>query len=315
MRTDRLLALLLILASLFAALSNGWTSARSHQAALPALADTSKPDVALIDIYGTIADSEDGASLGGSGASAVRIIQALREAERDQVKGIVLRINSPGGTAAASQMVNEEVMRLRRAGKIKIVTAMGDLAASGGYFIACAADHIVANPSTTTGSIGVILHLTNVQKLMNKLGVGEATIQSGVHKDILSPFRPMRPDERALLQGLVNDTYAQFLAAVAEGRRMPLEKVRPLADGRVFTGRQALAVGLVDSLGNYEDAIAKAGTLAGIKGEPTVRDYTNTSFFGGLWPRFESRLPGWFLSALGPDPRASWNRIPLTLME
>lgn len=311
MRLDRILAALLILASLTVAIATWWGGPRAIRADGIALREPGKADIALIDVYGPIADSKpDEGIFGGKGASAPRLIKAIREAEHDGVKAILLRINSPGGTAAASQMIHEELMRLRKAGKIKIVTAMGDVAASGGYFIACASDHIVANPSTTTGSIGVILHVQEVSRLMDKVGVGHTTIQSGKNKDILSPFRKMRPDERALLQELVNDTYQQFLEAIIAGRDMPLETLRPLADGRVFTGRQALKVGLIDSLGNYQDAIAKASSLSGIKGEPTTRNYTSESIFEEILPRFETKLPGWLL------PReATWNKIPLALME
>ncbi|MNX67244.1 putative signal peptide peptidase SppA [compost metagenome] len=267
-------------------------------------------------MYGTIADGAPDEGLFGSrGASATRLIKAIRTAEKDKVKAILLRINSPGGTAAASQMVYEELMRLRKAGKIKIVTGMGDVTASGGYYIAAASDHIVANPATTTGSIGVILHVQNVQRLFDKLGIGETTIQSGPRKDILSPFRPMRPDERAILQALVDDTYQQFLSAVVTGRKMPLDKIKPLADGRVFTGSQAQKVGLVDSLGNYQDALTKAASLAGIKGEPRTRNYTSGTFFEDFFPRLEGKLPGWAASLLAHEPKAGWNKIPLTLME
>lgn len=309
MRFDRILALLVIAASLLAA-ATAWLAGdrRTGATAMP----SGDAQIAMIDVYGTLSDGKPGDDLfGGGGAQAIRLIKAIRAAEQDGVKAILLRINSPGGTAAASQMVYGELMRVRRAGKVKIVTTMGDMAASGGYYVAAASDHIVANPATTTGSIGVILHVQNVQKLFDKLGVGSTVIKSGAHKDILSPFRPVTPDERALLQGLVNDTYQQFLGAIVEGRHMPLSKLRPLADGRVFTGRQALALGLVDSLGNYEDAITRTASLAGIKGTPKVRNYTSESFWEGFLPRVETRLSTLFSLGTG----ASWNKLPLTLWE
>lgn len=313
MRTDRFLAMFLIIASLAAAISTWWTSDRVPAATESlAIGKTGPAEIALIDIYGMIADSEpEDGFFGGRGATAQRLIKAIREAEQDGVKAILLRINSPGGTAAASQMIYDELMRIRKAGKIKIVTSMGDVTASGGYYIAAASDHIIANAATTTGSIGVILHAQNVQKLFDKLGIADATIKSGANKDILSPFRPMRADERALLQALVNDTYQQFLDAVTQGRKMPLTKLKPLADGRIFTGRQALRVGLVDSLGNYQAALAKAAALAKIKGEPSVSNYTEGGFFDGFLPKLESKLPSW----LGSSKTASWNKIPLALME
>lgn len=316
MRTDRLLAFFLIAACLLAAVSSWWRAPAPSRGASLVRDGGGPAQVAIIDVYGTIADNAPDEGLFGSrGAAATRLIKAIRTAEKDKVKAILLRINSPGGTAAASQMVYEELMRLRKQGKIKIVTGMGDVAASGGYYIAAASDHIVANPATTTGSIGVILHVQNVQKLFDKIGIGETTIQSGPRKDILSPFRPMRPDERALLQGLVNDTYQQFLGAVVAGREMPVEKLKPLADGRVFTGNQAFKVGLVDSLGNYQDALMKAASMAGIKGEPRTRNYTGGGIFEDFLPRLEGRLPGWAAGLLAAEPKAAWNKIPLTLME
>ncbi|HEY9855021.1 MAG TPA: signal peptide peptidase SppA [Stenomitos sp.] len=312
MRTDRLLAALLIIACLFAAITTWWHGDRRGMGTAELADAGSGADIAMIDVYGTISDGKpDGGPFGDSGASAIRLIKAIRAAEKDHVKAILLRINSPGGTAAASQMVYEELMRVRKAGKIKIVTSMGDMTASGGYYIAAASDHIMANPATTTGSIGVILHVQNVQKLFDKLGVGSTVIKSGAHKDILSPFRPMTRDEQALLQQLVNDTYQQFLQAVVAGRKMPLDKLKPLADGRVFTGDLAQKVGLVDSLGNYEDAIVKTGALAGIKGTPKVRNYTSETFWEGIFPKVESKLS----SLLSPATGMGWNKIPLALME
>lgn len=312
MRVDRILALTLIVATIVAAATAWWTGDRDRGMPAADLSEPGEAEIAMIDVYGAISDAKPGEDVfGSSGAGAIRLIRAIREAEADGVKAILMRINSPGGTAAASQMVYSELMRVRKAGKIKVVTTMGDMAASGGYYIAAASDHIVANPATTTGSIGVILHLQNVEKLFDKIGVDTTTIKSGPRKDILSPFRPMAPDERTLLQGLVDDTYRQFLEAIVAGRKMPVEKLRPLADGRVFTGEQALKVGLVDSLGNYEDAILKTASLTGIKGKPKVRNYTSESLFEGLFPKLESKLS----SLLGASAGASWNKLPLTLLE
>lgn len=311
MRFDRLLAILFIAASLLAAASAWWAGDR-HGGVKADLETASDAAIAMIDVYGTISDSKPGEDLfGSSGAGAIRLIKAIRAAEKDGVKAILLRINSPGGTAAASQAIYSELMRVRRAGRIKIVTTMGDMAASGGYYIAAASDHIVANPATTTGSIGVILHVQNVQQLFDKLGVGTTTIKSGPRKDILSPFRPMAPEERALLQGLVDDTYRQFLEAIVAGRKMPIERLRPLADGRVFTGEQAHRAGLVDSLGNYEDAILKTASLVGLKGTPKVRNYTSESLWEGLVPKLETKLS----SLLSVGAGAAWNKLPMTLLE
>ncbi len=314
MRTDRILAALLVAGSLAAA-SAAWLSSPPRAGlTLPgSLSAGGTADIALIDVYGVISDSSEGGIFGGGeGASSNRLIGAIRDAEKDGVKAILLRINSPGGTAAASQAVYEELMRVRRDGKVKIVASMGDVAASGGYYIAAAADHVTALPATTTGSIGVIMHLQNVQGLMGKLGIASTTVQSGPHKDILSPFRQPSAAEREILQGQVTETYAQFLDAIVAGRKMPLDKLRPLADGRIFTGSQAQKAGLVDSLGSWRVAVDKAADLAGIKGEPQVENYSEGDFWKGFVPKVEARLPG-FLSG-GPSTEMPV-KVPLALME
>lgn len=314
MRTDRILAALLVAGSLAAA-SAAWLASPSRKASLDlagALGEGTA-DVALIDVYGTIMDAADGGFFGGSeGASANRLIAAIREAETDGVKAILLRINSPGGTAAASQAVYQELMRVRGNGKIKVVATMGDVAASGGYYIAAAADHITALPATTTGSIGVIMRLQNVEGLMDKLGINSTTVQSGPHKDILSPFRPSTASEREILQAQVNETYSQFLNDIVAGRKLPMEKLRPLADGRIYTGSQAQQAGLVDSLGNWRVALNKTADLAGIKGEPTVEKYTGGDFWSGIMPKVEAKLPGFLQGAQSSEMPV---KVPLALME
>lgn len=315
MRTDRILAALVVAGSVLAA-SAAWVAGPSREASIDlkgTLGGDGTANVALIDVYGTISDTSDsGFFSSGEGASANRLIAAIRDAEKDGVKAILLRINSPGGTAAASQAVYQELMRVRKDGKITIVAAMGDVAASGGYYIAAAADHVTALPATTTGSIGVIMRLQNVSGLMDKLGVTSSTVQSGPHKDILSPFRAPTESERAILQQQVTETYNQFLSDISEGRKMPLDKLRPLADGRIYTGSQAQQVGLVDSLGNWRIALAKAGELAGIKGEPTVSNYSEPGFWKGLVPRLEMRLFGLLPTGNSVEMPV---KVPLTLME
>ena len=315
MRTDRILAALVVAGSVLAA-SAAWVAGPSREASIdlkgPLGAD-GLANVALIDVYGTISDTADGGLFGsGEGASANRLIAAIRDAEKDGVKAILLRINSPGGTAAASQAVYQELMRVRKDGKIKIIASMGDVAASGGYYIAAAADHVTALPATTTGSIGVIMHLQNIEGLMDKLGIDTRTVQSGPHKDILSPFRQPSESERAILQTQVMETYNQFLNDIAAGRKMPLDKLRPLADGRIFTGSQAQQVGLVDSLGNWRVALNKAGDLAGIKGEPTGSNYSEPNFWKGIVPRMEMKLPGFLPASQGVEMPV---KVPLALME
>jgi len=227
----------------------------------------------------------EGVIVGGRGESNVfteqggtdQIIKELHEARDDaSVKAVVLRINSPGGSAAASQEVGEEIKKLRAQGKV-VVTSMGDVAASGGYWLAACTDKIYANPTTMTGSIGVYVPYANWEELYKKVGIYQEKIKSGPHKDILSPDRPMTNEERAIIQVMVDDIYSQFVAVVAEGRKMDVEQVRKLADGRVFTGNQAKQLGLVDELGNMYDAIDGAQSLAGISGKPVIKEYGKQS--------------------------------------
>jgi protease-4 len=237
--------------------------------------------VAVVRIEGVIVDSRD----------AIEELRKYRETP--SVKAIVLRIDSPGGGVVASQEIYSEVLKTRADGRVKVVTSMGNLAASGGYYIAAATDKIVANPGTLTGSIGVIMELANVQGLLEKVGVQSVVIKSGTHKDLASPFRTMSAADRAILQTVLDDVHDQFIQAVAAGRAMKSEQVRDLADGRVFTGRQARTVKLVDELGDLQDAIKLAGKLGGIAGEPRVvethkrfslRDLLGNIFDGKISP-------------------------------
>lgn len=212
--------------------------------------------VAVLPVTGLIADSES------------TIEQLKKFAKDDSVKAIVLRINSPGGGVGPSQEIYEEVKKLK--GKKVVVASMGALAASGGYYISVAAQKIYANPGTITGSIGVIMQFVNVKDLIEKIGLKGMVVKSGPFKDIGSPMREMKTEERELLQGVIDNVHSQFIAAVAEGRRMERESVAKIADGRIFSGEQAKSLGLVDALGNLEDAVADAGKMAKIEGEPRV---------------------------------------------
>lgn len=235
---------------------------------LMALKSSFKDEIAIVNISGPISlnlqprkffayDSED-------------IVNKLRTlGKKDSVKAIILRINSPGGSVAAVQEIYSEVMRLREKGKA-VVTSMGDVAASGGYYVASACDKIVADPGTITGSIGVILQIGNIEELFKKIGVKTVIIKSGRFKDTGTMFRGITEDERQIFQELIDEAYNQFVNAIVEGRKMELDKVRKLADGRIFTGTQALKNGLVDRLGNDTDAINLAKELANISGEPKI---------------------------------------------
>ncbi len=208
-------------------------------------------------------------TVAGAITTSEKIIEQIDNFKEDSsVKAIVLRVNSPGGGVSPSQEIYDEV---KAAAAVKpVVVSMGSVAASGGYYIAVPAQRILANPGTITGSIGVIMQFTNVEELLGKVGLKSQVVKSGLHKDIGSPMRSMSSADREILQSLIDDVYEQFVQAVAESRQMDPDKVRQLADGRIFTGRQALEAGLVDELGGYQDAIRVAAELAGIEGKPKV---------------------------------------------
>jgi protease-4 len=184
------------------------------------------------------------------------------------IKAVVVRIDSPGGGVSPSQELYQEIKRTVR--EKPVVVSMGSVAASGGYYIACAAQKIYANPGSITGSIGVILQFTNFEELMKKIGFRMEVVKSGPYKDVGNPGREITADEKAYLQKMVNNVHQQFVRDVARGRRMKVEKVQEVADGRIFTGEQAMELGLVDELGNLRDAINAAARMAGIEGEPKV---------------------------------------------
>ncbi|MCD6170079.1 MAG: signal peptide peptidase SppA [Candidatus Latescibacteria bacterium] len=227
--------------------------------------------VGIVEVKGTITSS----------SSVIKELDKYREDE--SVRAIVLRVNSPGGTVAACQEIYEELCKLRGSGK-KIVVSMGNVAASGGYYIAVAADTIVANPGTVTGSIGVIAQIPNAEELLKKVGLYLEVVKSGKYKDIGSPVRKITSDEYRLLQGIIDDVYDQFVETVVSERNLPRKEVLKLADGRIFTGRQALKYNLVDVLGNYKDAIDLAGKMAGIgENPPVVRPKRRRTLFDFLF--------------------------------
>lgn len=212
--------------------------------------------VAVVEIIGVISDSK----------SIIEKIVKFRK--NDSVKAVVLRIDSPGGAVGPAQEIYEEVKKTKAVKKV--VASMGSVAASGGYYVACGADKIVANPGTLTGSIGALFEFMNLKELMHWAKIKGEVVKSGEFKDVGYPFRDMTSRERALLQELINNVHSQFKRAVVESRGLPAQKVDKIADGRIFTGEQAKELGLVDELGNLEDAVALAAKLAGIEGEPTV---------------------------------------------
>lgn len=214
-------------------------------------------NVAIVEIRGVITDSE----------SAVRQLRRYRE--HRNVNAIVLRVDSPGGGVAASQEIYDEVKKTVESGK-PVVVSMGAVAASGGYYISLPASTIVANPGTITGSIGVISQFVHIEELLDKLGIDVTTIKSGQFKDSGSPYREMERYEITYWQEIMDDVYAQFVGAVAAARAMELETAYELAEGRIYSGRQAHELGLVDTLGTYQDAIRIAADLGGITGEPSI---------------------------------------------
>ncbi len=216
--------------------------------------------VAIIDVHGVISSS----------ANVIR--QLKKYADDSSIPAIVIHIDSPGGGVAASQEIYEEINKVRKKGK-KVVASMGSLGASGGYYIACAADTIVANPGTITGSIGVIFEFPVIEELLKKIGVKFEVIKSGEMKDVGSFSRSMTPKEREYVQQVINDTYEQFVDVLVTERNLPKKEVLKISDGRVFTGRQAKKLKLIDELGNLEDAIQIAAKMAKIKGKPkTIKE-------------------------------------------
>lgn len=218
----------------------------------------SKGKIGFIKIEGVINESED-------------IVKDLKNlADRDAVKAIVIRVNSPGGGVAPSQEIYDEIKKINE--KKKVLISMGSVAASGGYYISCAADTIVANSGTLTGSIGVIMEIPNVQELMNKIGVTTEVVKSGSHKDIASTFRSLTDEDKELLQKILDNVHEQFIAAVKEGRgsKIPEAHWQEITDGRIFTGKMAQELGLVDELGGLEHTISLAAQLIGIEGKPDV---------------------------------------------
>lgn len=222
---------------------------------------TSGQKIAVIYVEGAIFKAED-------------IVEQLKEyRDDDSIRAIVLRVNSPGGAVVPAQEIYDEIKETLK--KKKILVSMGSLAASGGYYISAPATKIIANPGTLTGSIGVIMEIPNLKVLMEKIGVKNDVVKSGKHKDLASIFRGIGDEERLILQNVLDDVHEQFIQAVAKGRKMPYDKVKGIADGRIFTGKQALELGLVDSLGDLQYTIKETAKLTGIKGEPKIVSKTD----------------------------------------
>jgi protease-4 len=212
--------------------------------------------IAIVEIRGVITQSSE-------------IIEELHQYQEDEgVKAIIVRIDSPGGGVGPAQEIHREILKIKT--KKKVATSMGSVAASGGYYIACASDLIVANPGTITGSIGVLMEFSNFEELLKKIGIKGVVLKSGEHKDIGSPFREMTPEEKKIMQAVIDNVHQQFIQAVADGRKLDRSKVTQIADGRIFTGEQAKELGLVDQIGNLQDAIDMVAKMVKIEGKPNV---------------------------------------------
>ncbi|HEY3064369.1 MAG TPA: signal peptide peptidase SppA [Methylomirabilota bacterium] len=254
------------------------------------------PRVAVLELEGVILEVDD----------LVRDLRAYRE--NPVVRAVVVRINSPGGVVGPTQELHQALMRVRQAGK-PVVASLGAVAASGGYYVAVAADRIYANPGTLTGSIGVIMQMANLENLFKKVGVDYVVVKAGQFKDLGNVARPMTAEERRVLQALLDDVHGQFINAVAEGRRLDRQEVVRFADGRIFSGEQARGMKMVDAVGSFEDAVNSAASLAGLPVPPRVipprRRFSIFDFV-----RSQLGLPGSVFS-----PRLPAFKTPLYLMD
>jgi protease-4 len=252
--------------------------------------------VAIVEVEGIILEVDD----------LLRDLKGFRD--NPSIRAVVVRINSPGGVVGPTQEIHDALLKFREAGK-PVVASLGSIAASGGYYIAVAADRIYANPGTLTGSIGVIMQMPNVDGLLKRVGVDYVVVKAGQYKDLGNFARPMRADERQVLQSLLDDVHGQFIDAVATGRKLQRERVATFADGRIFSGVQAKTLSMVDALGGLEDAVNAAGTLAGLKVPPrTITPRRRTSIINLI--RSQLGLPG----ALLTTPTLPIFQTPLYLM-
>ena len=276
-------ALLVLVTFCFALLPDNWKSPSG--------------EIAIVNIHGMLMDSRD-------------IVQQLSDYRHNpQIRGVILRIDSPGGAVAPAQEIYSEILKLRANHKT-VYASMGAVAASGGYYIACAADYVLANPGTLTGSISAVMALNNIEELTKKIGVKPNIIKSGKFKDLGSPLRAMTPEEHILLQGVVNDVHEQFVQAIARGRGLPLSEINRIADGRIMTGQQALKLNLIDEVGGLEKTIDLLAKKIGIVGKPKVIEQKEKIPFLGwlLQGRLSNRLAEAFIPS--PQPRLQYLWFP-----
>ena len=268
--------------------------------------------VLLMDLSGVISE-EPLVSLGAQAPRVsllARVREELKKAEDDdRIQALVVRINSPGGTATASDILYRELSAFKARKKIPVVAAIMDVGASGGYYVALAADTIVAHPTTVTGSIGVVMLTLNAEGLLQKVGVAPLAIKSGAKKDMGSPFRALSDEERQIFQGVIDDLYGRFVSLIAKERRMPEDKVRAFADGRIYTARQAKELGLVDRVGYLEEAVEAAKQAARLSEARVVmyhrpREYRSNIYSGTPVPEpIQPSLLQLSSLLIGPGPR------------
>ena len=278
--------------------------------------------ILLMDLSGFLSDESTSTLLNLTAPPArvpllVRVREELKKAAADEkVKALVIRVNTPGGTVTASDVIYRELELFRREKPIPIIAVMMDVAASGGYYVSLAADTIIAHPTTVTGSIGVIMLTFNAEGLMQKLGVAANAVKSAERKDMGSPFRAMTPEERAIFQSVIDDLYRQFVAKVVERRKLPDATARTLADGRVYTAEQALANRLIDRVGYMPDAIEMARKAAGVDKAKVVmyhrpRQYRATYYAETQQIEGGGLLTSGALGALtGPGPKFLYLWMP-----
>lgn len=253
---------------------------------------TGKAKVVLIEVSGVISSQDREGFMPAPNLIASVKEQLTRAAQDDNVKAVVLRINTPGGTVTASDIIHHELKTFKASRKIPVVASIMDVGASGGYYIASAADTVLAHPSSVTGSIGVIMLTINARGLLEKVGIEATAVTSGPRKDMGSPFRTMTQEERAIFQGLIDSFYQRFLNVVQEGRpQLQMDQIKKLADGRIYTGDQAKAAGLVDEVGYLEDAIDVAKKKVGIAEARVVMYKRPGEYSNNVYSRFVTPGP------------------------
>ena len=255
-----------------------------------------KAKILLIDVSGVLSDETGGLAL-GSPPPRVPIVARVREElqkaeEDDNVKALIVRINSPGGTITASDLIYREIDTFKTRRKIPVIAVTMDVAASGGYYAALAADTIVALPTSVTGSIGVIMLTVNAKGLMEKIGVAPLAIKSGEMKDAGSPFRPLTAEERAVFQSVIDQMYGRFVTLIARSRKIPEDRVRTFADGRIYTAEQAKALGLVDEIGYMDDVVKAARKAAGVEEARVIMYQRPKDYRANFYSAAPAPVPG-----------------------